>query len=522
MQTSRRQFLQATGLGLVGFGLLPHIEVFGKPTAALPRKSPESQGVESAGIRKFLKAAQDSGLEWHSFQLVRHGNVVAEGWWKPFQPEFKHTLYSLSKSFTSSAIGFLVNEGKISVEDPVAKFFPKDLPADPSANLKAMKIKHLLTMNTGHNADTLPPMRENTQQTWVKTFLAQPIEHEPSTYFLYNTGATYMLGAILHQVTGQLLEDYLRPRLMTPLGITDYDWEKSPDGLNTAGYGLRVKTDDIARFGQFYLQKGKWNGKQLLPERWIDDATRKQTESQKGDNDWSQGYGYQFWRCKPGFYRGDGAFGQYCIVMPEHDAVLAINSESFDMQKSMNVAYETLLPAMKKGALAENAVELNSLKSELNALVLPVPKATKSSKLQAKYSDKVFRMDANPFGITKIGLGLFDDAGVIRISETETDDFKKIGFGWESWKVGKTSDKNYFVANARNVVPSKIAATGTWLNENTLQVKLKYVEAIHGDKLTFVFDGDKVALSLQSSIAENNKNAPEKREPLTGTMVSKG
>ena len=260
MQTSRRKFIQITGLGSLGLGLMPHFRSFSKPSQALIRKSPESQGVDSAGILNFLKAAKDSGLEWHSFMLLRHGNVVAEGWWKPFQADYKHTLYSLSKSFTSSAIGFLVSEGKISLEDSVMKFFPDDVPQNSSENLKAMKIKHLLTMNTGHHTDSMPDLRDNTNQSWVKSFLAKPVEHEPSTFFMYNTGATYMLGAIVHKVTGQLLEDYLKPRLFEPLGITGYDWEKSPDGLNTAGYGLRVSTEDIAKFGQLYLQKGKWNG----------------------------------------------------------------------------------------------------------------------------------------------------------------------------------------------------------------------------------------------------------------------
>ncbi len=517
MKTTRRKFIQLTGLGTVGLGLISHSEVFGKTTQSLPRKSPESQGVDSAGISAFLKATKASGLEWHSFMLVRHGNVVAEGWWKPFEAEFKHTLYSLSKSFTSSAIGFLVSEGKISVEDQVIKFFPEETPINPSENLKAMKIKHLLTMNTGQAVDTLPPMRENTNQTWIKTFLAQPVVYEPSTFFMYNTGATYMLGAIVTKVTGQMLEQYLAPRLFQPLGITGYDWETSPQGLNTAGYGLRVKTEDIAKFGQFYLQKGKWNGKQLLPESWVNAATSKQTTSQKGDNDWSQGYGYQFWRCKPGFYRGDGAFGQFCMVMPEQDAVLVMTSESWDLQKTMNVAYETILPALKNGSLPENPTSVASLKAEISELVLPVTKGNSSSKLASKYSDKLFNVDKNIFGVTQIGFGLFDDAGVLRINNGSG--IHKIGFGWEKWKVNKNGNKNFFPISGRTAVPSKIAATGTWLNDNTLQVNLKFVEAIHGDKLTFVFDDNKVTLSLLNSISENSKNNPDKREPLHGVLI---
>lgn len=516
MNTNRRNFIKTASAGTIGLSLLPLLDTFGKDTTSLPRLSPESQGVLSKGISDFLKATKDSGLEWHSFMLVRHGNVVAEGWWKPFEAANKHTLYSLSKSFTSTAIGFLVQEGKISVNDQVLKFFPDDAPTSPSENLKAMKIKHLLTMNTGHHTDSMPDLRANPNQSWVKSFLAKPVEHEPSTFFMYNTGATYMLGAIVHKVTGQLLENYLAPRLFQPLNITGYDWEKSPQGLNTAGYGLRVSTEDIAKFGQLYLQKGKWNGKQLLPESWINEATSKQTTSQAGDNDWSQGYGYQFWRCKPGFYRGDGAFGQFCMVMPEQDAVLVMTCESFNLQKTMDVAYQTLLPAMTgSNLLPENPSALDALKKEIGELSLPIPKGAITSNLNAKYSDKVFEIDKNEFGIKRIGFGLFDDAGVLRIDYGQG--MEKIGFGWEKWKVNPNKRKNPFTTNPI-VVPSRVASTATWINGSTLQINFKFVDQVHGDKLFCQFDDNKVSISLLSSVSENQKNNPDKREKLLGTL----
>lgn len=512
MKITRRDFVKITGFSALTMGLQ-------FPTAlgkfSLPRTSPESQGVLSSGILDFLKAIKESGLEWHSFMLVRHGNVVAEGWWKPFDASYKHTLYSLSKSFTSSAIGFLVTEGKITVEDPVLKYFPQDAPAAPSEYLKAMKIKHLLTMNTGHEKEA--NLRASTD-TWVKTFLHHEVKFEPGTHFLYNTPATYMLGAIIHKVTGQTLDEYLKPRLFTPLSIEGYDWEKSPQGLNTAGYGLRVKTEDIARFGQLYLQKGQWQGKQILPEVWINEATNKQTTSQTGDNDWSQGYGYQFWRCKPGFYRGDGAFGQFCMVMPEYDAVLAMTCESFNLQKSMNVAYDTILPAFKSTPQTESPSVWATLKAEIAALSLPVVKGKTSSTLMSKYSDKVFKVEKNEYGLQRIGFGLFADAGVMRV-DYDGKGFHKIGFGWEQWKVSKNSEKNPFPVANRTHVPSKIAATGTWINENTLQINLKFVEAVHGDKLTVVFEGDNVTVRFLNSIAENQKNTPDNREILRGVMV---
>ena len=539
MKTNRRNFIKTASLGSLGFGLLPHFTPFPQeflwdsifnenyPKMSFPRKSPESQGISSKGISDFIKAANVSGLEWHSFMLLRHGNVVAEGWWKPFQSEFKHTLYSLSKSFTSTAIGLLVKEGKLSVEDPVLSFFKEDTPEAPSENLKAMKVKHLLTMNTGHDVDTMPKIREKTQQAWTKSFLEVPVVHQPSTHFLYNTGATYMLGAILHKITGQTLEQYLTPRLFQPLGITDFDWEKSPQGLNTAGWGLRIKTEDIAKLGQLYLQKGKWQGKEILTEGWVNDATSKQTTSQAGDGDWAQGYGYQFWRCKPnGLYRGDGAFGQYCIVMPEQDVVLAITGESWNMQKSMTIAWETLLPAISNTVLAENTYGTSrdnregvaALNNELKNLVIAIPKGSKQSSPSAKYDDKDFTLEKNVFGADEAEFLFSKEGCTLEILTKEGE--VKLKFGWENWLLNKKIIKNPFNGGSwwtEMHVPSRIAGTATWLNDNTLQLTMKFVETIHSDTLTCVFDSDKVTISFLNSVSANTKGV-DTRQKLAGIL----
>ena len=517
---SRRKFIKTTGTGAVGLSLLPSFSSIQNlfdfyPPVSLPRTSPELQGVSSTAIRSFIKAANESGLQWHSFMLLRHGNVIAEAWWKPFEPQMKHTLYSLSKSFTSTAIGLLVKEKKITVDDLVTSYFKDDLPATISDNLAKMKIKNLLTMNTGHGEDTLPKMRGSTE-TWTKTFLAQPVTYEPGTHFLYNTGATYMLGAIVYKVTGDKLEDYLKSRLFKPLDITGYDWEKSPDGLNTAGYGLRIKTEDIAKFGQLYLQKGKWNNKEILSASWVDEATSYQTSSQEGNGDWAQGYGYQFWRCKPGFYRGDGAYGQYCIVMPQHDAILAVTSESWDMQKSMTIMWDNLLPAMQTDPLPENATELTALKNDIKNLSLPVIKGLPSTALSARYNGKKFKVESNDYGIEEIQFKFLPEGckWIINKGKSETS----IQCGWSKWYLNPESKDYLFPVQWRINVPSKIAGTATWIKENTLQMNLKLAEAIHGDKITCVFDGNKISVSFLNSISENTKNNPENRKDLLGTL----
>jgi CubicO group peptidase (beta-lactamase class C family) len=332
--------------------------------AGLPRSEPEAQGVSSSAVLSFVEAA-DKIDSMNSFMLVRHGCIVAEGWWAPYNADSPHSLYSLSKSFTSTAVGLAISEGKLSLDDEVLKFFPDDAPAQPSANLKSMRVSDLLRMSTGQQTE---PARKP-DEVWTKTFLAHEVPFKPGTHFLYNTSGTYMLSAIVQKATGKTVLDYLRPRLFEPLGIEHPTWEASPQGISAGGYGLSIRTEDIARFGQLYLQKGKWEGKQLVPASWVEAATSRQTSNGSSPkSDWDQGYGYQFWRCRNGAYRGDGAFGQYCIVIPEQDAVVAITSGVKDMQAVLNVVWDKLLPALKPSTLPADSDAAAKLAQTLKGL----------------------------------------------------------------------------------------------------------------------------------------------------------
>lgn len=323
----------------------------GQTSNPLPRSTPESQGVSSAGILSFIEVADQQVDSIHSFMLVRHGHVVAEAWWSPEAADKPHVLWSLSKSFTSTAIGLAVAEGKLSIDDPVLKFFPEFAPAMPSDNLKLMRVRDLLTMTAGHETEV--NLRSETQ--WRRAFLAHEVPHKPGTHFQYNTPATYMLSAILQTVTGQTVLEYLEPRLFAPLGIKSPRWDTSPEGISLGGYGLFLRTEEIAKFGQLYLQRGKWQGQQLVPAEWIEQATSKQVSN--GDDpasDWNQGYGFQFWRCRHDAFRGDGKDGQFCIVLPEQDAVVAITANTRDLQAELNIVWDELLPAFYDTPLPEN------------------------------------------------------------------------------------------------------------------------------------------------------------------------
>ena len=288
------------------------------PSPGLPRSTPEAQGIASADILGFVQAADQQVDTMNSFMLVRHGHVVSEGWWAPYDAETPHILYSLSKSFTSTAVGLAISDGKLSLDDQVLKFFPEDAPPQPSDNLRAMRVRDLLRMATGNQTEAQLRDATTKDEPWTRIFLAHPVPFKPGTHFLYNSPGTYMLSAIVQKVTGMTVLDYLQPRLFEPLGFKNPTWVTSPQGISAGAWGLMARTEEMARFGQLYLQKGEWQGRQLVPRAWVEEATSLKTANGSAPtSDWDQGYGYQFWRCRHNAFRGDGAFGQYCIVIPD-------------------------------------------------------------------------------------------------------------------------------------------------------------------------------------------------------------
>lgn len=315
----------------------------------LPRADPESLGIDPRAVARFLAEADRRELGFHAFMLVKGGAVAAEAAWRPYRLDSRRKLYSLSKSFASTAIGIAASEGRLSVDDAVLSFFPGKAPAVPSPNLRAMKVRHLLTMTSGRQADSADRFLRADDP--VAAFLGLPVELPPGSRFVYDSGATFMLSAIVQALTGQRLSSYLKPRLFDRIGIAAPEWARHPCGIDLGGVGLRITPEDIARFGQLYLQKGLWKGERVLGEAWIEEATSKRVEnadpaSPDPRSDWQQGYGYQFWRCKGGYYRGDGAFGQYCVVLPDRDAVIAAVSGASDMQAELDLIWDELLPAI--------------------------------------------------------------------------------------------------------------------------------------------------------------------------------
>jgi len=525
MTANRRTFLKQMGSLTVGSSLGSWAWA-GPAAQGLPRSTPEAEGVSSSGILAFLDAIAHSKHELHSFMMLRHGRVVAEGWWSPYAAPLKHSMYSMSKSFTATAIGFAVAEGRLGVDDHVATLFPQDLPEPGSENLAVLKVKHLLTMSVGNEHE--PTSAVIKEENWVKAFLEQPITHEPGSVFMYNSSASYMLSAIITKITGQTVIDYLTPRLFEPLGITGMTWETCPRGINTGGWGLSIPTEGLAKFGQLYLQKGKWDGEPVLPAQWVREATTfkiQQPDPAKpsrpaAQNDWLQGYGYQFWRSQHGAFRGDGAFGQYTIVMPRQDAVIVMTGESHDMQGELDLVWQHLMPAIKnKSSLPADADSQTNLNQALKSLTLTPPRGRPSLPSAAHLSGRTFHLDANNLGLTSASFAFQDNACLF--TATSEGAQHVVTCGMESWQLDETNfpgtpPRLISGGTPKAQPPSKLAASATWRDEHTLEMTWRYYETPHHDTVTCKFDGDQVSISFLNSIAALGGKTKDTRAPLTG------
>lgn len=320
--------------------------IFGRVNPYLPpTSSPEAQGVDPRAIRALVKAWEGSGIRPFGLTMIRHGHVIASTSWAPYLPTDRVHKYSLSKTFTASAVGLAVEEGLVELDAPAASYFPEITGIGPRAT--AMTVRHLLSMASGHSSETLMLLDPADP---VSSFLHIEPDQEPGSVFCYNQGCPITLSAIVQRVSGQPLHEYLRPRLFEPLGVDEIEWlELGPYDMGFAG--LHIPVDAVARLGLMLLSGGEYGGTRILPKAWVDDAMTVHIPNGPDNPDWSQGYGYQMWRSRHG-WRGDGAFGQLCLVLPDYDLVVAAGAQVEDMQLELDLVWEHLLPGLSDGPLS--------------------------------------------------------------------------------------------------------------------------------------------------------------------------
>lgn len=372
--------------------------------------------VSNAALNAFFKRNSKSG-EVHSVKLIHHGKTMLRIAIPPYSADDRRESYSLSKSFMSTAVGLLVNEGKISLDDRIVDLFPEKCPETISENLAKMRIRHLLSMNAGHESCVMGSMAHADDP--VKAFLAEEVKFEPGTHFAYNTGASCMLACIVEKFTGMNTLDYLSAKLLVPMGIYNITWSQIKNGTQQGGCGIHVNCDDLIKLGQLYLAGGVWEGKRYLTEEWVKEATSKISDNAgNGSPDWCAGYGFQFWRNSKEGYRGDGAFGQLLLVFPERDMIVAVQGLLGDMWGEVESVYD----------LIDNLYNEDS-----EPLALPEYAPLKSDKKATGLENTYYLTENNPMGFSAVYLTRDDGDDTLSIHFSDGENTEEVRAGNGHW-----------------------------------------------------------------------------------------
>ncbi|MBQ6747269.1 MAG: serine hydrolase [Bacteroidaceae bacterium] len=459
----------------------------------LPRSTPEREGVPSYAVSALLDSLfAIPQTDIHSVMVLRHGKVIAEVYPEPFKAEYQHTQYSCSKTFVSAAVGLAVDANLLRVTDRVATFFPDKLPTEVTPELASMTIHDLLIMASGIDPDG-NLRAENTY--WLKPLLAKTVQ-TPGKLFKYDSLCTYMLSAIVQQVTGKTIFAYLQEKLFKDLHIEKVSWEESPEGITTGGWGLFIQPESLAKMGQLLLQKGRWNGKQLLSEAWVSQMMTTHIDTGGG-----RGYGYQMWEAsKDGAFRADGRFGQYIVVMPKQDMVVVITQCS--NAPNPWIVSQVLAPAVQDEALMVDK-GYQVLQKQLQRYSYPTVSGKAKSKLAKLLANKTFKLSDNQFGWKDISI-LHDDKQLTIVITDQQGFCSELSAGYKHWNTTWTPARPPYSMNAQQKFkgiegPFAVAACYGWTSSNTLHLNFQYVNWISALDLTLTFQGDTVQIMVHKN-----------------------
>ena len=313
----------------------------GRLPTLLPRSAPRDEGVPAAALDTLYRSLSGAECGTHACIVLRHGRVVSEGWLAPYSSRYWHVTHSLCYSVTGTAIGMLADEGRLSLDEHVCEIFPEKCGLLTSRRMRAVTVRHLVTMTSGVAFKEAGAVLEG---DWVKGFLDADVLFEPGSAFDYNSMNSYLLSALVKKTTGQGLVEFLTPRIFEPLGFGPVGWEKCPCGIEKGGWGMYLDPEDMLKFGQLYLQGGVWRGPQgerrLIPESWAREAVRTQITGADGE------YGWQIWtREEDGSFLMNGMFGQYVAVFPRQDIVVVLTSGNGNLLTD-SVSYTRLRAAL--------------------------------------------------------------------------------------------------------------------------------------------------------------------------------
>ena len=465
------------------------------------RARPGAVGVDARRVEAFLDAVDAAGLNLHSFVLHRREHVAVEIYWWPFRADRPRVMHSVAKSFTACAIGLALEEGRFALTDKVVSFFPDQLPPVVNDKLAAMTVEDLLTMRTGHGEETSGSRWRGLHTSWIEAFFKIPVVHQPGTVYVYTSAASYVLSAILTKTTGQTLHDYLRPRLFAPLGVVGETWDSGPDGINPGGNGLSCGTIDILKLGVLHAQQGVWNGRRILSEAWVNDATRAHSDS---------GYGYHWWVGPNRTYAAMGVFGQVVVVFPDQGATLAItagiNGNSACLERLLPVVNEHF-PGVFHDDTCHDVEAETSLERRTARAAAMVPMVSPAEAAAENSGELLYRIDKNPLGVTRLRLELARDVCTLHLTDGAGEHAIRVGLG--RWIEGETDMPGRDLHHGYDLQPARVVAGACWLDPNTLMMRWIFAETAFRDTVVCRFAGERIRVARGVNVNSGALSHPE-------------
>ncbi|HUW60129.1 MAG TPA: serine hydrolase [Candidatus Bathyarchaeia archaeon] len=467
------------------------------PTTGWRASTPEEQGMDSTMLAESLAALNKNPINIHSLLIVRHGYMVVEAYFAPFMQGSQHDVASVTKSVTATLTGIAAHKGLIrSLDEPILDFFPQRTAANLDDRKKAMTVAHLLTMSSGLTCITSPGevtlMQMMASPDWVQFMLDQPMQDEPGTRFVYNSGGVHLLSAILHQAAGMNEVEFAKQNLFGPLGITNVAWPLDPTGTDNHGWGdLRLTPPDMAKLGLLYLDGGHWDGRQVLSPEWVAAATKPHVAT---SNRAHPGYGYLWWINDGAGFAAVGRGGQRINVMPDRDLVVVTTSGTDNRTIDQTLPTQIVAAVKSPGPLPPNPSAVDLLSGEIKKAAVrnekpqPVPKLPK---LARRIAGKTYTLEANPFGLASFSLEFpKKDEAFVRITSAGG----AAGGAVMQFAVGL--DDVFRMAKGREGLPA--AGKGSWKDDKTFAMQLDEIGHINRWIIMATFDENNVTLLMRS------------------------
>lgn len=471
-----------------------------------PASSPESVGVPSRAVLRFLDRLDSERVPMHGFLLVRRGRIAAEGYWAPFAAESRHRMYSVSKSFVSLAVGLMIDEGRFSLDDRVAELLPDKVPDDahPWAAhrwARAATVRHLLTMATQNSKTSYTPADPD----WARTFFAVEPSHPPGTVFNYDTAATVVLTTIVERLAGSTFLDYLRARLLDAIGFSPDAWcVETPEGTSWGGSGVICTLRDMAKVAYVCMHDGRWGDRQLLPEWYVREATARQIDNTIIHG--KHGYGYQIWRLAENGFGFVGMGSQLAYCFPDRDFVFSCTADTQGIGPTgagvVDAMWDEIYAGLSDEPIPEDPDAAAELASRIGDLRLLPRAGAASSSVASVVGGRWYELEPNRMGIERLRVTFTGDEGTLEL--VKRDGARTLRFGVGHLVAGTFPETHY--SGRRIGTPAgreyRCLASAAWVEEHKLDLLVYVTDDYLGTlRASLAFTGDEIGVRM-TKVAE--------------------